>query len=95
MNTLNIRISLVFLRTHTYLLGSVSRKSTHYGGAWLEQEPSLSREPQKLKGAHHQGINGARKATRKELPLGLIRVWKEGITGDAGGSRFIKVVHGT
>lgn len=86
--------NIVFFRMHKYLLGSVPRKSTH-GGAWREQEPSLSREPQKLKGAHHQVIDRAMKATRKELPLGLIRVWKEGITRDAGGRRFIKVVHGT
>lgn len=66
-----------------------------YGGAWLEQEPSLSREQQKLTSGHHQGINSTMNATRKELPLGLIRVWKESITRDAGGSRFIKVVHGT
>lgn len=64
-------------------------------GLGVEQEPSLSREPQENERAHHQGTHRAVKGTRKELPLRLIRVWKESIAGDAGGSRFIKVVHGT
>lgn len=45
-----MRISFVFLRIYKYFLGSVPRKSIHYGGAWLEQEPRPSREPEKLNG---------------------------------------------
>lgn len=76
----------------------VPRERAHYGVAWVKQEPSLSREPQKNKGVTataHSAMKATRKATRNQLPLGLIRIWKEGIARDAGGSRFIKVVHGT